>query len=238
MRIFLLALSACVLVSPVFALTPAPAPALAPALAPVPALALAPAFAPPPVFAPVFDANGKTLNQFFVMSADVFKKAIIVDSDIKQNIVIYGSSNVDNFKSFFYSVLTSYNLSAFDDGTLIKISAGGKTNKTNIESIESFIATVTNDVYIDGSVSKKNGNLIRYYYSFSYSSGEIFDPSSVGLKISSLNDCMAHLSFNNYKTLITCNPKIKNRPVVIDDSNEPVEPVDSAADVVSDVIGV
>ena len=187
------------------------------------------------------NANGKTLNQFFVMASDILKKPIIVDEQIKQNIIIYGDANVSNFKAFFHSVLNSYNLSAFDDGTLIKISAGGKTNKTNIESVESFVTKVTQDVFIDGSVGYTRDNKRRFFYSFSYSTGEIFDPYSVGMKIESITNCMAHLSFNNYKTLITCNPKTNNSgepDLVVDDTDVVVDDVDVVDNVVGEVIGI
>lgn len=82
-----------------------------------------------------------------------------------------------------------------------------------------YVSTVLKEVFIDGTVSVyTSGSGYKYFYSFSNSNGDIFDPTAVGFSVKPLGSCMAQLTLYDYTAFITCNPIRK--VIIVDDVNE------------------
>lgn len=102
-------------------------------------------------------------------------------------------------------------------------------NTDKQKTLLAYISAALSDVYIDGHVVKYSGDLIDYSYSFSNAkTGQVFYPDMVGLRIMSINHCMAMVKFDDVIQVITCNP-FYTRPVHIKEEQEQGYSVDTLA---------
>jgi len=157
------------------------------------------------------NAAGKTLDQFFVMAAQVFSKALIVDPAVNGTLKVYGVGN-GNFQKVFYSILRAHDLGYMETDDVIRVYLKSDKDKpstvTDRQSLYDYIASSVSDVYISGSMSYyKAGSEPRYEYAFIQGqSRNVFSPESIGLKVVAVHSCLAQLRFDTYTTFVTCEP--------------------------------
>ncbi|WP_305817104.1 hypothetical protein [Photobacterium leiognathi] len=155
-----------------------------------------------------FNGTGKSLDQFFALASEVMKKTIVADPSIDGSLKIYGTSHASSFDELFYSLLSAYNLSYQETGSLIKIVQAETITLHDADSLKSYVANIVSDVFISGSVFFGEDDKSRkFHYAFvQNSTGQVFDPESLGLKVTAFNHCLARFEFSGFESLVTCRP--------------------------------
>ncbi|WP_256384534.1 zonular occludens toxin domain-containing protein [Photobacterium toruni] len=103
------------------------------------------------------------------------------------------------------------------------------SDSTNSDTAMKFLSSLIKDVYITGSVGRKNFDFINYDYIFEHNNKGTFDPVDFGIKITSVAPCTAMLSFGGASSMVTCN--IYNKRVYNDAETIPsLDKQDSALD--------
>jgi len=78
--------------------------------------------------------SGKTLDQFFLMSSEIFKKTIIVEPSVNGSVKVFQVNHAANFRDVFFSVMRAHNLVYVESKTVIRIQPRG-TRHANDEII-------------------------------------------------------------------------------------------------------
>ncbi|MBM4964951.1 hypothetical protein HYO26_01670 [Vibrio parahaemolyticus] len=73
--------------------------------------------------ASAFESNlsGKTLNEFFIISSEVFQKTIVADPKINGDLKIFQASGAANFRDVWFSVIRAHNLTYIESKTVIRV---------------------------------------------------------------------------------------------------------------------
>lgn len=80
-----------------------------------------------------YNANlsGKTLDEFFIVSSEIFQKTIIVDPEINDSVKVYQVGYADNYRDVWFSVMRAHNLVYVESDNVIRVQPRNKLKAGN-----------------------------------------------------------------------------------------------------------